>query len=68
MAEPTSVDAELVEEARRLGGHSSEEEAVAAALRTYVQHHKRVAILDWVGKVEYDDDYDYKALRRGNSQ
>jgi hypothetical protein len=29
-----------------------------------VQAHKRLEILDWVGKVAYDDDYEPKRLRK----
>ena len=58
------VDEKLAEEARRLGGYTSVPEAVTAALEEFVQRRKQSAILDLVGKVEYDPDYDYKALRR----
>ena len=58
------VDEKLAEEARRLGGYSSVSEGITAALEEYVRRHKQLSALDWVGKVEYYPDYDYKALRR----
>jgi Arc/MetJ family transcription regulator len=60
----TIVDEKLVDEACRLGGYSSAPEAVTAALEEYVRRRKQSAILDMADKVEYDPDYDYKALRR----
>lgn len=40
-----------------------EKETVTAALLEYVQARRRREILDWVGKVDYFDDYDPKRLR-----
>jgi hypothetical protein len=30
----------------------------------YITARKRLGILDWIGKVEYYEDYDHKQLRR----
>jgi len=54
----------LVEEARRLGEHSSNEEAVTAALEEYIRGHKQKRILKLFGTVDFDPEYDYKAERR----
>jgi hypothetical protein len=54
---------ELIEEARRLGGHRTKKAAVTAALNEYVQRRRQLAIVELFGQVEYDDDYDYKAER-----
>ena len=58
-----ALDDSLIEEAVRAGNHRSKKEAVTAALKEYVQARKRGEILDWVGKVDYYDDYDPKRLR-----
>jgi len=58
-----ALDDALIEEAVRVGNHRTKEEAVTAALLEYVQVRKRREILDWVGKVDYFDDYDPKRLR-----
>jgi Arc/MetJ family transcription regulator len=58
-----TLDSVLIDEAVRLGNHRTKKEAVTAALREYVQAHKRREILDWVGKVDYYDDYEPKRLR-----
>ena len=59
-----TVADKVLKEARRLGRHETDSEAVAAALEEQVKRCGRLKILDLVGKVEYYDDYDYKAGRR----
>ncbi|HXU34415.1 MAG TPA: type II toxin-antitoxin system VapB family antitoxin [Thermoanaerobaculia bacterium] len=63
MAIHLALDDSLIEEALRVGNHRTKREAVTAALKEYVQARKRGEILDWVGKVDYYDDYDPKRLR-----
>ena len=58
-----ALDDRLIEEAVRVGGHKTKKEAVTAALAEYVRARRRGRILQWVGRVEYFDDYDYKATR-----
>jgi len=58
-----ALDDELIEQAVKAGRHKTKREAVTAALREYVKARKRLGILDWVGEVDYFDDYDAKALR-----
>ncbi len=65
MAVNITVDDKLVEEARRLGQHETDQEAVAAALDEYVKRRNQLKILDLAGTIDYDPDYDYKAGRRG---
>jgi len=52
-----SLDDRLIDDAVRVGNHRSKKEAVTAALKEYVQAHKRSEILEWVGKIDYYDDY-----------
>lgn len=63
MATNLALEDKLINEARRIGKHKSKKDAVNAALRDYIRSHKRLKLLDWIGKVEYYDDYDYKAQR-----
>lgn len=58
-----TVDDSLIERARRIGGHCSKRDAVTAALEEYVQRRRQPRILDLVGTIDYDPNYDYKALR-----
>jgi Arc/MetJ family transcription regulator len=64
MATNLDLDVNLVVEAKELGGHRTKREAVNEALREYVDRRKRRRVLDLIGKVEWDPDYDYKKLRR----
>ncbi len=67
MTTTLNVDEKLVEEARAVGGHKTPDEAVASALEEYIHRHKRHAILDMMGTVDFDPEFDYKACRRGRS-
>jgi hypothetical protein len=68
-----NLDDVLISKAIEAGNHGTAGEAIAAALREYVRHHSsaledtgergRAEILKWVGKVDYYEDYDPKALR-----
>jgi hypothetical protein len=58
-----SLDNQLVEEARVLGGHRTAREAVVAALRWYIRPARRPDILSDFGTVVLDPCYDYKGER-----
>ena len=59
-----ALDDDLIDEARILGGHRTEREAVNKALEEYVARRKRREVVTLFGKVEWDPDYDYKEERR----
>ena len=59
-----ALDDALIVEAQQLGGHRTKREAVTQALKEYVQRRRQMDIFELAGKIEYEDDYDYKALRR----
>ena len=63
---PTNLDIDdkLISEAKRLGKHRSKKAAVNDALAEYVARRKRKAVLDLVGEIQWDLEYDYKAERR----
>jgi Arc/MetJ family transcription regulator len=58
-----AIDDRLINEARELGHHRTKKEAVTAALDEYVRRRKQLAILDLVGKIDYDENYDHKRER-----
>lgn len=64
MATNLDLDDRLIEEARRLGRHTTKKAAVTDALTEYVRRRRQLEILDAFGTVEYDEDYDYKAERK----
>lgn len=63
MATNLALDDKLLEEALKLGGHSTKRETVNEALLEYVQRRKRLAALDAFGTFDFDESYDYKAER-----
>lgn len=64
MATNLAIDDKLIDEARRIGGHSTKKEAVTAALDEYIRWRKQLKILDHFGTIDFDPAYDYKKLRR----
>jgi len=66
LALPTNLalDDDLIEQACQVGHHRTKKEAVTTALKEYVQRRRQQRILDLVGQIEYDPNYDHKALRR----
>jgi len=64
MATNLALDDKLIEEARRIGGHTTKKDAVTAALDEYIRRRKQQEIVNLFGTVEYARGYDYKANRR----
>ena len=59
-----ALDDNLIEEARKLGGHKSKKAAVTAALDEYVSRRKQKDIVRLFGTIEYDPAYNYKSERK----
>ena len=59
-----ALDNKLVQEVKRLGGHSTKRAAVNEALREYVIRRKQKKILEIFGTLEWDPKYDYKPARK----
>ena len=64
MATNLALDDRLVDEARRLGRHTTKRAAVSEALEEYVARRKRRRIKALFGKLDWDPSYDYKSERR----
>jgi hypothetical protein len=60
MAIHLTIDESLVEEARAIGDHPTNLEAVIAALQEYIMRYKQLRIINLFGTIEYEPDYDYK--------
>ena len=63
MATNLAIDDNLIDEARRVGNHSTKREAVTVALQEYVARHKQLAILDLFGTIDFDPSYDFRRSR-----
>jgi len=59
-----ALDDKLVQEVKRLGGHSTKRAAVNEALREYVTRRKQKNILEIFGTLEWDPKYNYKVARK----
>lgn len=59
-----ALDDQLIDEARRVGGHTTKKEAVTAALEEYVARRKQLAILDLFGTVDFRKKYDASESRK----
>ena len=59
-----AIDDQLIEEARKVGGHKTKKEAVNTALAEYIQHRKQMELASLFGTIDFDPTYDYKAERK----
>jgi len=48
--------------------NKTRKEAATASLAEDLQRREQLRILEWAGAIDYDPDYDYKALRRRKSR
>jgi Arc/MetJ family transcription regulator len=58
-----AIDDELIEKAKKIGGHKTKKAVVTEALIEYIQRRNQLKLLHLSGKIEYDPDYDHKSLR-----
>lgn len=64
MATNLGLDDNLIEEARKVGGHKSKKAAVTAALDEYIRRHKQQQVSRLFSTLDFDPTYDYKTERR----
>jgi hypothetical protein len=63
MATNLSIDPELIERALELSGERTKKAAVTKALQEFIARRRQKRLLELVGKLEWDDAYDYKTER-----
>ncbi len=61
-----AIDDNLIEEARRIGGHSTKKQAVTVALQEYVDRRKQMGIIDLFGTIDFDPAYSSREDRDGD--
>ena len=63
MANKLSIDPDLLNRALEVSGERTESAAVTKALQEFVARREQKVILDFMGGLEWDDGFDYKAER-----
>ena len=63
MATNLSLDPKLLDLAVKVGGERTKKAAVTRALEEYVARRKQKHLAQLMGKLEWDESFDYKAER-----
>ena len=58
-----TFDERLIEDARKIGRHRTNQEAVIAALKEHIHLRQQLDVLLLFGTIDYDEDYNYKRCR-----
>ncbi len=59
-----AIDDKLIKEAVKIGKHKTKKAAVNEALQEYILKRKQMMIREVFGKIEYDENYNYKKQRK----
>jgi Arc/MetJ family transcription regulator len=63
MATNLSIDPDLLERAMEVSGERTKKGTVAKALEEFIARRRQKRLLELMGKLEWDDGFDYKAER-----
>jgi Arc/MetJ family transcription regulator len=63
MATNLSLDPKLIDQAVKVGGERTKKAAVTRALEEYVARRKQKHLAELMGKLEWDESFDYKSER-----
>jgi hypothetical protein len=63
MATNLSLDPNLIERAVKVSGERTKKAAVTRALEEFIARRRQKALVDLMGKLEWDKSFDYKAER-----
>jgi hypothetical protein len=63
MATNLSIDPDLLDRALEVSGERTKKAAVTKALEEFIARRRQKGLLDLMGSLEWDDDFDYKAER-----
>jgi hypothetical protein len=63
MATNLSIDPRLIERALEVSGERTKKAAVTKALQEFIARRRQKALLELMGKLEWDSAFDYKAER-----
>ena len=65
MATNLAIDDELLKEAQKIGKVPTKKATVTEALEEYIARRKRLKALEAFGRLELDENFDYKKDRLG---
>jgi len=60
-----AIDDALLDEALRVGGHTTKKATVNEALEEYIQRRKQLELVALFGSLDFDPAYDHKKARAG---
>ena len=63
MATNLSIDPELLDRALAVSGERTKKAAVTRALQEFIARREQKGLLDLMGSLEWDEEFDYKAER-----
>ena len=63
MATNLAIDDNLLVLAQNIAGIKTKKDTVNQALKEFIQRRKQEEVIDLFGKIDYDEDYNYKELR-----
>ena len=63
MATNLALDPDLVERALKVSGEKTKKAAVSRALEEFITRRSQKRLVDLMGKLEWDESFDYKADR-----
>ena len=66
MSTNLALDPKLVDQALEVSGERTKKAAVTKALQEFVARRRQKRLLDLMGKLEWDNAFDYKAERSRN--
>lgn len=66
MATNLAINEQLLNQALLIGGLKTKKDTVNSALLEFINRRKQMGVIKLLGTVDYDPDYDYKAVRSRN--
>ncbi len=63
MATNLSIDPDLLDLALAVSGERTKKAAVTKALKEFIARRRQKRLLELIGKLEWDEEFDYKAER-----
>jgi hypothetical protein len=64
MATNLAIDPDLIDRALKVSGERTKKAAVTRALQEFIARRQQKRLLELLGKLEWDEGFDYKAERR----